>query len=84
MKHITFIQILKPAWNAVGKMQTGEGRGDLEGRRLMQCYQMREGEMLLSYRPCMANESEANAAGKLDTRSESRKRAFHHHDTLDT
>ena len=26
-------------------------------------------------------ESEANAAGKLDTRSESRKRAFDHHDT---
>ena len=25
-----------------------------------------------------------NAAGKLDTRSESRKRAFNHHDTLDT
>ena len=24
-KHITFIQILKPASNAVGKMQTGEG-----------------------------------------------------------
>ena len=29
-------------------------------------------------------ESEANAAGKLDTRSDSRKRAFDHHDTLDT
>ena len=40
--------------------------------------------MLLSYRPCMAEESEANAAGKLDTRSESRNRAFDHHDTLDT
>ena len=40
----------------VGKMQTGEGRGDPEGRQLMQCYRMREG-----------NESEANAAGKLDT-----------------
>ena len=40
--------------------------------------------MLLSYRPCMADESEANAAEKLDTRSESRKRAFDHHDTLDT
>ena len=30
------------------------------------------------------DESEANAAGKLDTRSESRERAFDHHDTLDT
>ena len=39
---------------------------------------------LLSYRPCMADESEANAVGKLDTRSESRKRAFDHHDTLNT
>ena len=40
--------------------------------------------MLLSYRPCTADESEANAAEKLDKRSESRKRAFDHHDTLDT
>jgi hypothetical protein len=39
---------------------------------------------LLSYRPCTADESEANAAGKLDTRSESRKSAFDHHDMLDT
>ena len=30
------------------------------------------------------DESEANAAGKLDTRSESRERAFDHHDMLDT
>ena len=29
-------------------------------------------------------ESEANAVGKLDTRSESRKEAFDHHDMLDT
>ena len=29
-------------------------------------------------------EIEANAVGKLDTRSESRKRAFDHHDTLET
>ena len=29
-------------------------------------------------------ESEANASGKLDTRSESRKRAFDHHDRLET
>ena len=28
----------------VGKMQTGEGRGEPEGRRLMQCYRMREGD----------------------------------------
>ena len=40
--------------------------------------------MLLSYRPCTADESEANAAEKLDTRSESRERDFDHHDTLDT
>ena len=33
-------------------------------------------ETLLSYRPCMADESEANAVGKLDTRSESRERAY--------
>ena len=39
---------------------------------------------LLSYRPFIADESEANATGKLDTRSESRKRAFDHHDKLDT
>ena len=39
----------------------------------MQCYRMREGD-----------KSEANAAGKLDTRSELRKRAFYHHDMLDT
>jgi len=50
----------------------GEERGEPEGRRLMQCYQMREGD-----------ESEANATGMLDTRSESRERAFDHHDTLD-
>ena len=48
------------------------------------CYRMREGGMLLSYRPCTVDESEANAAWKLDTRSESRERAFDHHDTLDT
>jgi hypothetical protein len=29
-------------------------------------------------------ESEVNASGKLDIRSESRKRAFDHHDMLDT
>jgi hypothetical protein len=29
-------------------------------------------------------ENEANVAGKLDTRSESRKRAFDHHDMLET
>ena len=29
-------------------------------------------------------ENEANVAGKLDTRSESRKRAFDHHDMIDT
>ena len=29
-------------------------------------------------------ENEANAVGKLDTKSESRKRAFDHHDTLET
>ena len=40
--------------------------------------------ILLSYRPCTADESEANAAKKLDTRSESRERAFDHHDTLNT
>ena len=40
--------------------------------------------MLLSYRPCMADESEENTAGKLDTRSESRERAFDHHDMFDT
>jgi hypothetical protein len=45
---------------------------------------MRKRGMLLSYRPCMANESEANAARKLDTRSELRKGVFDHHDTLDT
>ena len=27
MKHITFIQILKSLGNAIGKMQTSEGRG---------------------------------------------------------
>ena len=34
MKHITFIQILKPASNAVQKLQTSEG--ELEGRQLME------------------------------------------------
>ena len=82
MKHITFIQILKPPGNMIGKMQTSEGRGDQAD--CMQCYRTREEGMLLSYRPCMADKSEANAAGKLDTRSESRERAFDHHDMLDT
>jgi len=46
---------------------------------------MREEGMLLSYtRPCTTDESEANAAGKLDTSSESRERAFDHHDMLNT
>jgi hypothetical protein len=45
---------------------------------------MWEREMLLSYRPCTAHESEANVARKLDIRSELRKRAFDHHDMLDT
>jgi len=57
----------------VGKMQTGEARADPEGSQLMQCYRMREGD-----------KSEVNAAGKLDTRSELRERAFDHHDTLET
>ena len=58
----------------VGKMQMGEGRGEPEGRRLMQCAQLDEGRgMLLSYRPCTADESEANAARKLYIRSDSRK-----------
>jgi hypothetical protein len=39
----------------------------------MQCYQVRE-----------EDESKVNAAEKLDTRSESRERAFDHHDMLDT
>jgi len=43
MKHVTFIQILKPAWNAVEKMQMGEGRGQPEGRWLMQCVLSDEG-----------------------------------------
>ena len=51
----------------------------------MQCALSDEGRgTLLSYRPCTVDESEANVARKLDTRSESRKRAFDHHDTLDT
>jgi len=62
----------------------GWGKGEPEGRRLMQCYRMREGGMLLSYRPCTTDESEANVTGKLDIRSESRERAFDHHDMLDT
>ena len=45
---------------------------------------MREGGTLLSYGPYMADESEANAVGKLDTRSERRKGAFDHHDTLES
>ena len=77
------IEILKPALNVVGKMQTGEG--ELEGSRLMQCYRMREGGTLLSYtRPCTADESKVNVTGKLDIRSESRERAFDHHDMLNT
>jgi hypothetical protein len=40
--------------------------------------------MLLSYRPCTTHESEVNVAGKLEIRSELRKGAFDHHDTLDT
>ena len=43
MKHITFIEILKPTSNAIGKMQTGEGRREIEGRRLMQCALSDEG-----------------------------------------
>jgi len=74
MKHVTLIQILKPVWNMVGKMQTGEGRGEPEGRQLMQCALSVEGRgALLSYRPCTADESEANAARKLYIRSDSRK-----------
>ena len=69
MKHVTFIEILKPAWNAVGKMQMGEGRGEPEGRWFMQCVLSDEGRgTLLSYRPCTVDESEVNVAGKLDTR----------------
>ena len=48
-------------------------------------YRMREGGTLLSYtRPCTADESKVNVTGKLDIRSESRERAFDHHDMLDT
>jgi len=45
---------------------------------------MREEGTLLSYRPCTADESEVNAARKLDPRSEFGERAFDHHNTLDT
>ena len=82
MKHITFIQILKPASNAVGKMQMSEG--EPRSRQLMQMLSNEGRGTLLLYRPCTADESEANVAGKLDTKSESRKRVFDHHDTLDT
>ena len=62
----------------------GRGKGEPEGRQLMQCVLSDERRgMLLSYRPYTADKSQANAAGKVDTRSESRKRAFDHHDTLD-
>jgi hypothetical protein len=47
MNYVTFIQILKPAWDVVGKKQMAEGKGDIEGRQLMQSYRMREGVMLL-------------------------------------
>jgi hypothetical protein len=65
MKHITFIQILKPLGNAIGKMQTGEGRGSKQIDAMLS--DERRG-MLLSYRPCMVDESEVNEARKLDTR----------------
>ena len=70
MKHITFIQILKPPGNAIGKMQTGEGRGSkqIDG---MLSNEVR-GTLLL-YRPCTVDESEVNAAGKLDTRRNQEK-----------
>ena len=82
MKHITFILILKPASNVAGKMQMGEG--EPKGRRLVQMLFDEGRGTLHSYRPCMADENEVNAAGKLDTRYESKERAFDHHDTLDT
>ena len=65
MKHITFIQILKPLGNTIGKMQMGEGRGSKQIDAMLS----EEGRgTLLSYRPCMVDESEVNAVGKLDTR----------------
>ena len=42
------------------------------------------GGKVVSEKVGKGDESEANAVGKLDTRSESRERAFDHHDTLDT
>ena len=65
MKHITYIQILKPPGNTIGKMQTGEGRGSKQIDAMLSD----EGRgTLLSYRPCTVDETEVNAAGKLDTR----------------
>ena len=65
-------------------MQTGEGSGGAR-RYAIDTMLSNDGRgMLLSYRHCMADESEANVAGKLDTRSESKKRAFDHHDMLET
>ena len=64
-----------------------EGRGQgksCEREGWKNAKQMREVGMLLSYRPFTADECEANTIGKLDTRSESRERAFDHHDMLDT
>jgi hypothetical protein len=44
MKHVTFIQILKPAWNVVGKMQMGEEGGSPKvGDWCNVRYQMKEG-----------------------------------------
>ena len=58
MKHITFIQILKPLGNVIGKMQTGEGRGSKQIDVML----LDEGRgTLLSYRPCIVDESEVNA-----------------------
>ena len=70
MKHITFIHILKPPENMIGKMQTGEGRGE----HVDQCNAIGRGKgMLLSYRPCTIDESEVNVVGKLDTRRNQEK-----------
>ena len=71
----------KTIGNVIRKMQMGEGRGSKQIDAMLSA---KGRGTLLSYRPCMVDEIEVNAAGKLDTRSESRKRAFDHHDTLET
>jgi hypothetical protein len=81
MKHITFIQILKPLGNTIGKMQTGEAWGE----QAYWCNTIGWGKGGRSFHIDLARLMRVKwMRRKARHKKESRKGAFDHHDTFET